>query len=174
MKKLIPKKSFLIFSFVIAGFSVITYVLGLFLVYGEIDKIENYYNNSESSSGREARVRAIKSASEKYEKEIDFLRKFFIQEGDEVRFIEQIENSAKDSGIKFELVSLNVREGDNKSIKEDVLVRMAIEGSWQQIISFIESIQRMEFGLSVEEVSIDANRPGLWSGFVEFLVFRNK
>ena len=174
MKKLIPKKSFLTFSFVTTGISVVVYVLGLLFVYGQIGKIESYYNNSESRSGREARVRAIKAAAEKYDKETESLRKFFIQKGDEVRFIEQIESAAKDSGIKFEIVSLNVRDGDNKSIKEDVLVRMAIEGSWQQTISFIESIQKMEFGVSVEEVGIDAGRPGLWSGFVEFLVFRNK
>ncbi|HEY4479879.1 MAG TPA: hypothetical protein VJB58_00195 [Candidatus Paceibacterota bacterium] len=174
MKNWIPKKTLIIASSVAAGLSVAIYVLGLFLVNSEIAKIETYYGDSESKLGREKRVAAIKTASEAYKEEIDVLRNFFIEKGDEVKFIETIEEAANVSGLKFEISALDVKSDQPKSTKEDVVVRMNVEGGWQETMIFLEKIEKMTFGVLVREISLDAKSLGVWSGFIEFVVFRNK
>lgn len=174
MKNWIPKKTLIVASCIGAGLSIAAYILGLFLVRSEIGKIEGYYSNSESKLGREKRVSAIKSASETYKNEISALRNFFIQKGDEVKFIEKIEEAAKTSGLKFEISALDVKPNQPKSIKEDVSVRINTEGGWQATMNFLDKIEKMNFGVSVNEVNLDAKSSGVWSGFVEFVVFRNK
>lgn len=174
MNNWIPKKTLIVSSLAATVTCIMIYTTGLFLVFGEIDKIEGYYTDTESKSGREERVRAIKFAADAYKQEIESLRKFFIQKGDEVKFIEQIEEAGRRSELAFEISDLSVKDASSKSEKEDVVVRVDIEGSWESVVSFLEELQKMEFGVLIEEVNLDAKNPGFWSGFIEFVVFRNK
>lgn len=172
MKNWIPKKIFLIITAITAAFCVILYFASLFLVLLEIKKIEDYYNNTESQSGKEERVRALKSIAETNKEYIQTLRGYFIQKGDEVKFIEQIEEISRKSSIQFEISSIDTKPNQVKNFKEDITVRMNIEGSWQNIMRFVDMLEKINFGVLVQNISLDAKTGDGWSGMVEFVIFR--
>ena len=41
-------------------------------------------------------------------------------------------------------------------------------------INFINKLEKMPFGVSVDNVDLTADSPGSWAGSVEFIVFRQK
>jgi Tfp pilus assembly protein PilO len=172
MNNWIPKNKTVRFAAITALFSVILYFGSLFLVSRETNKIENAYYSTESDSYKEEKFRAIKAVAETNKEPIQTLQDFFVQKGDEAKFIEQIENIARASGIKFEISSIDVKANQANSFKEDVNVKMKVEGSWQDAMYFIDRLGKMPFGVLVEDVSLNADTPGKWSGSVEFIIFR--
>lgn len=174
MKNWIPKKTFRASTLTIAIVCFVLYAASLFMVLMEIQKIKDYYNNIESQSGKEERARIIKSIAETNKKDIEMLREFFIQRGDEVRFIEQIEATGHKSNIQFEISSIDVKANQIKNFKEDVTIRMNIQGSWQNIIRFVDMLEKMNFGVLVQNINLDTKTSVGWAGSIEFVVFREK
>lgn len=174
MNNWIPKNKVIRFAVTAAIFSILLYFAGLLVVSNEIRKIENFYRDTNSESFKEEKFLAVKSIAEANKESIQTLRDFFIQKGDEVKFIEKIEEVARSSSIKFEITSIDVKTNQEKSFKEDVDVKMKIEGSWRNTVYFIDRLNKIPFGVSIEEINLDANTPGNWSGFVEFIIFREK
>lgn len=174
MNSWIPKNKIVKFAVTITLFSIALYFIGLFIVFREIKKIENFYHSTESEFSKEEKILAIKSIAEKNKESIQTLRDFFIQKDDEVKFIEQIEKIAKSADLKFEIISINVKSNQGDSFKEDVDVKMRIEGSWRNILYFVDKLGKVYFGVSVQNINLDTNPPGHWSGFIEFIVFREK
>ncbi len=174
MNNLIPKNKFVTFVIVIISLSVILYFVGLFIVLEIKKEIENSYYNTESKSSKEEKTRIIKNITEANKEPIQDLRNYFIQKSDEVEFIEQIEKLARDSGVKFDIVSIDVKTDQQDSFKENVDVKMKLEGSWQNIIRFVDKLEKMPFGVLVENMSLDTSTSGNWFGFIEFILFREK
>lgn len=174
MNNLIPKNKSVTFVIVIASLSVILYFIGLFIVLEIKKEIENSYYNTESKSSKEEKIRIIKNITEANKELIQTLRNYFIQKDDEVKFIEQIEKVARDSGVKFDIVSIDVKTDQQDSFKENVDVKMKLEGSWQNIIYFVDKLEKMPFGVSVENMNLDTGTSGNWLGFIEFILFREK
>lgn len=174
MQNWIPKKPVLLFTVSAAVFAVLLYITSLVVVWLEIKRIEDYYKTNESKSSIEEKTRILKSIAESNKYYIDILRNFFVKKGDEVKFIEQIENTAKESEIKFEISLIDVKPNQVKNFKEDVTVRMNIEGSWDSIMLFVDRLEKMEFGVSVQNLNLDTKLESGWSGFVEFTLFREK
>lgn len=174
MQNWIPKKSTLLFTVSTAVFVVLLYIISLVVVLLEIKRIEDYHKTNESKSSIEEKTRILKSIAENNKYYIDILRNFFVKKGDEVRFIEQIEQTAKDSEIKFEISLIDVKPNQVKNFKEDVTVRMNIEGPWDSIMLFVDRLEKMEFGVSIQNFNLDTKSESGWSGFVEFTLFREK
>ena len=94
---------------------------------------------------------------------------------DEVKFIEQIESTARSSGITFDISSIDIDPNqEDSAFKEDLIVKMNVEGSWNSVISFINKLEKMPFGAVIKSVKLDAPDLGKWSGSVEFNIFREK
>lgn len=174
MNNWIPKNKVIGLVITTALFSVILYFSGLFFVLNKIKKVEDFYHGTESESSKEERFLAIKSIAEANKEPIQILRDFFIKKGDEVKFIEQIEAVARASDIKFEIASIDVKANQTNSFKEDVSVKMKVEGSWGGIVSFLDKLKKMPFGVLIERINLDAPTSGGWSGFVDFIIFREK
>jgi Tfp pilus assembly protein PilO len=174
MNNWIPKSKIVKLAIATVSFSVILYFVGLLIILNEMNKIENFYGDTNSELFKEDKFWAIKSIAEKNKEPIQTLRDFFIQKGDEVKFIEEIEGLAKTLSIKFEIISIDVKANQLNSFKEDVSVEMKIEGSWKDVISFVDKLKKMPFGVSIEKVDLDSNTPGDWSGSVSLVVFREK
>lgn len=174
MNNWIPKNKVIRSAIAAAVFSILLYFVGLLVISNEIKKIEDFYRDTDSESFKEEKFWAVKSIAEANEESIQTLRDFFIQKGDEVKFIEKIEEIARASSIKFEISSIDVKTNQEDSFKEDVSVKMKIEGSWKDVVYFIDKLNKIPFGVSIEKVNLDANTPGNWSGFVEFIIFREK
>jgi Tfp pilus assembly protein PilO len=175
MNNWIPKNKTvrLAVSAVVLGIAL--YFVGLFFVLNQTKKVEDLYNNTEAKSSKGEEFLAIKSIVEANQEMIQTLRSFFIQKGDEIKFIEQIEKTAKNSDLKFDIVSIDVKENQgSSSFKEDVGVKMQIEGSWKNVASFENKLERLPFGVYVSSMNLDASVPGRWAGSVEFIIFREK
>jgi hypothetical protein len=174
MNNWIPKNKIVKFAIATAIFSVLLYFVGLWFVFNETKKVENFYRDTNSASFKEERFWTIKSIAETNKALIQNLRDFFIQKGDEVKFIEQIEAAAKNSAIKFETSSIDVNADPKNLFKENIDIKINVAGSWGNIISFLNKLEKLPFGVSIENVSLDANVPENWSGFIEFIIFREK
>lgn len=174
MSNWIPKDKTLKFFTALAALSVLLYFCGLFIVFREIKKVENSQRDTESESFKEKKFLAVKSIAESNEELIKSMRNFFIQKDGEAKMVEDIEEAAKNSGIKFEISSIDLKEDTASPIKDDVLVKIFIEGRWERVISFIDRLGKLPFGVSIEEISLDADSPGVWTGYVEFVLFREK
>jgi len=174
MNNWIPKNKNIMFVAILAFISIALYFGGLLIVLGETKKIETAFYNTESDSYKEEKIRVIKSITEINKESVKELQDFFIKKGDEVKFIEQIENVARSFAVDFEIMSINVKENKTASFKEDVILKMKIEGSWKEVMYFLNKLERMSFGVSIENLNLEANTPGNWSGIVEFIIFREK
>lgn len=174
MNNWIPKKRIIEIAAITALFSAILYFSGLFIVLNKINSIKNFYKNIESETSKEERFWIIKSIVEANKESIQTLKSFFIQKGDEVKFIEQIEETAEMSSIEFNIVSIDAKPNQEDLFKEDVVVKMNVEGSWKNIMFFLNKLEKMPFGVSIEDVNLDAKAAGSWTGFIEFVIFREK
>ena len=171
MNNLVPKKNIVRLAVSVALLSMVLYFGGLLFVLREINNKKNIYNSTESASYKEEKARVIQSIVETNKESITTLQDFFVLKGDEVKFIEQIENVAHLSGIKFEISSIDIKTDQAESFKEDVYIKIMLTGSWKNIMSFIDKLEKMSFGVLVEKINLDANYSGNWSGFIDFIIF---
>ena len=154
--------------------AILLYFGGLFIVFAEINKVENLYNNTESEFSKGKKFLVVKAIAEQNYDLISDLRSFFIQKGDEVKFIEEIEKVARTSGIKFDISSIEIKKDETDSFKENVEVKMKIEGSWKNIMFFANKMEKMPFGVLIKNLSLDADDSVGWSGSLDFIIFREK
>lgn len=174
MNNLIPKNKFVALALIMTLLSITLYFISLLVVLREKKEIEELYFNTESESAKEEKIRTIKYIAEVNKEPMQTLQNYFIQKDDEVAFIEQIEKVARVSGIKFEITSIDVVVGQTDSFKENVKVKMKLEGSWRNIMYFTDKLEKMPFGVLVENLNLDSGSSGNWSGPIEFIVFREK
>lgn len=175
MNSWIPRKKALHIALLATIAGLFIYIFGIYSVIYKIDAIESLLDESKTLILREEKGRVLKNVLEENQESIETLRKYFIVEGDEVVFIETIEEVGRQAGISYEIASIVPAKGKNESIvKEDVRVRVNTKGSWERIMNFINLVERMPFGAIVERVSLDIHPEGGWSGAVEFIVFREK
>lgn len=174
MNNWIPKNKIIKFAGAAALFGIALYFIGLFVVFGEANKLKNLYQNTESESSKEEKFLAIKSITEANKESLQTLEDFFVKKDDEVKFIEQIETTARTSAIKFEIVSIDVKANQPNSFEENVSVKVSAGGGWGDIMSFINKLEKMPFGVLIGNINLDANVPGSWAGSIEFVIFREK
>lgn len=173
MNSWIPKNKILKMALIAMVFSMALYFIILFLVIKETKKVKNFYQDTNSDSFKQEKFLAIKYIAESNRDLIQTLKDFFVQKGDEIKFIEEIELVANKSGVDFEIESIDLKADENDQ-KENIIVKIKTNGSWVDNIKFIDNLKKMSFGVLIQKVSLDADKPGNWSGFVEFIIFREK
>lgn len=173
-KNWIPKKQTVVITSIFLVLCIITYLGALIIANQKQKEIENIYRNSESEVSKQERKWILKSALSLYAEEISTLRNLFIKKGDEVNFIEKIESLGQQSGIKFEIKSIDLKNKTEDSFKEDINIKISISGKWENILSFLDSLEKMPFGALVDSVDLDTNAPGEWEGNISLIVFREK
>lgn len=172
MNSWVPKTNTKIFTALFLLLSISVYSFMFFVTKSKIDSIELAYSNTASSIAREEDARKIKSVAEENSGDIDFLMKYFVAKGDEVVFIEDVESLAKDSGIKFIITSITpVKAPGENSESKEISVKVNIEGAWSSMMSFLDGLEKLPFGVSVLSFSLDKSGGKGWSGNVEFIVF---
>lgn len=174
MTNMVPTKKFHTTSLLVLVVSAVLYLTSLFIVFGEINKIKNAHKDTESGVYRKERMEAILKAYEENKSHIDTMRNFFVQKGDEVKFIEHIEYLGKKSDIDFEIESIDFRPANADSVKEDVLIKIKIKGPWARINSFVDGLEKSHFGVLVKDLDIDKMEEGVWFGLVNVNLYRQK
>lgn len=173
MNNWIPKNKTVYLAAVSALLSVILYFGGLYIVGEGIKKVENFYSGTESASAKEQKFRAVKTVADENKDAIEILRSSFVKKGDEVKFIESIEETAASSNIKFDISSLDAKN-DASSFKEDIKITAKTEGSWKNTITFLDKIEKMPFTVSIDDVDLNSYSDGNWSSTIKLTVFREK
>src|SRR3989344_2067159 len=168
MNHWLPKKKLLNVSLLVWFLALVGYGVGVYLVNSKIDQIERAFSETESAVAQEERARVLSAIADQNKTEIKILRNFFVMVGDEVGFIEKIEEVARVSGVDFEIDSIAQAKVDPGSVKEDINLKINIEGSWREAMTFISKLEKMSFGVSIRNIDLDSRSKGLWSGFVEF------
>ena len=51
---------------------------------------------------------------------------------------------------------------------------MNISGSWANLIGFLDMLNKMSFGVSIQNLDLDVNSWGGWGGSINFIIFREK
>ena len=174
MNSWIPKNKIVKLAISMAFLSILLYIVGFYFVAGQAKKVEDFYNNIESKSFEGNKISAIKFAADTNSGNIQSARSFFVQKGDEVKFIEEIEKAAKDSELKFEISSIDVKNDIEQQFSDNIEVRMQVEGSWDNIFSMLNSLERLPFGVLINDVNLDTSGEGYWTGFINFTVFKEK
>ncbi|NLE07267.1 MAG: type 4a pilus biogenesis protein PilO [Parcubacteria group bacterium] len=175
MNSWIPKNIIVKLTVGMVVLSVLLYLTSLFFVTRQTKKVENLYVDMKSKSFESEKIQAIKSTLGSYNSNLQILRDFFVKKGDEVKFIEEIERVAKDADVKFEISAINVKSGDEQSLNDDIDVRMEIEGPWNDVIKTIDNLERLPFGVLVDNLNINTvGGEGYWSGSISFRVFKEK
>lgn len=174
MNNWIPKNKTLRFAVGLAIFSIVLYLAGILIVSIETKKVERSYSNTESDSFKEQKFWAIKSVVDTNEESIKYLKNFFVKNGDEVFFIEKIEEIARISNIKLEIVSIDIKPERADNFEEEVLVKIKVGGAWNSVMLFVNKLERMNFGVVIEDVNLDAETAGSWVGAIEFIFLKNK
>ena len=175
MNNWVPKRKSLQLTVLATLCSLLIYIFGIYSVATIISDIELSLQESRAALNREEAGQLLKKTLEDNAGYIDTIRDFFVVQGDEVEFIETIESMGQRSGVDFEISNINpVKSKDESAIKEDISVRVNVEGSWVECMTFFALIEKMPFGVFVENVSLDSLGKGDWSGSVQFLVFREK
>ena len=174
MNNWVPNKKIIRSAALITMVCTILYFTGLFVVISKINKIENSYNDIESSIYKQERVWTLKALAENNKEDIKTLRDFFIQKEDEVYFIEAIESTARKSGVLFEIASINEKPKEGDTFEQDILVKIDVEGSWPNILSLLDLLEKMPFGVSIENINLDVDSASKWSGFIELILFKEK
>lgn len=173
MENWIPPKNTIRITAAAATLCLVLYILAWLAVDGAIRKSENLYQSTESEVYKEEKSWAIKSAVEANKELIGTLRGFIVPKGDEVKFIETIEEAARLAGTKFEIESIDVKGDEANTYKENIKTKARFEGSWKNIFALMNRLEKLPFGISVQNANFDAQASG-WAGSIEFVVFREK
>lgn len=174
MHHLVPKKNLLLFSVSTTLVAILIYFTSQYIVQKEMDKVKNAHEDVESVLYKKERINALEVLVANNQDQINTLREFFIQKGDEVRFIEHIESIAKESGVDFEIGTIDFKQDDLSSITEDVLVKVDLRGDWKSLTMFVDKLEKSYFGVLISEVDINSSSPGNWFGRVTFKLYREK
>ena len=71
------------------------------------------------------------------------------------------------------MIDIKTKE-EGPSFKEDVSVKMNTEGSWTSILKLFDMLEKMPFGASIQNISIDSETRGAWTGSMDVIIFREK
>jgi Tfp pilus assembly protein PilO len=162
------------FSAVFASLCLLAYILGLLFMWVRIKNIEESYRNVETDLSKEQKALSIRSSVEKSSESIDKIRGFFVSKNDNLKFIEEIEKVARNSGIEFEIVSIDPKPNQEGSFKEDLEVKMKATGSWGNLGALLAKIEKMPFLVLVTKSDFILDEPGIWTANLHFEIYKEK
>ena len=117
-----PSKKTITFAIIVTSCFALTYFWGIYYVKTKTSEIRDSYKNVDSDLFKKERMKAIEVMAENNKDAISDLRNFFIKKNDEIKFIEYIERTAKDSNIDFEIKTITINTENTDLPKEDILV----------------------------------------------------
>ncbi len=171
MNSWVPKTNILVIACSFLAVSLLVYTFSLSVINRKISSIELAYSNTANTLATEEESRLIKNIADQNFESIDFVNKYFVQKGDEVGFIEDVENLAKSLGIKFNIVSITPVRPLEGSESTEISIKMNVEGSWSGAVRFLDKLEKMPFGVMVQNFNLDKSGGSSWTGSIDFIVF---
>lgn len=172
MNSWIPNKKIIVASSLTLFVCIVVYISFFILLKRKVHSIEVAYSNTASILSLEEQARVNRFIALENKDNIDFINQYFIERGDEVLFIEDIEKYARSLNLKFDIVSISpVKPTSSEVAIKETLVKMNLEGSWQNLIVFLDGLYKLPFGVSVQNFGFDKASNGIWGLTIEFVVF---
>ncbi len=156
MKNLtVAKKIFL--SLVVIN--VIVFGLYAFLFWKVIDRSQTTATLlAEERSDRQKNdaLQAIKVSLTENKDFISQIDSFFISPDGVVGFITFLEKLGKDSGVKINIgsVAVNPDSKDPKDFKENLKLKLEIEGTWQNVVYFLSRLENLPYRVQFDTATI--------------------
>ncbi len=114
----------------------------------------------------EASKQTTLSLLEETEREREELSKYFISSDDPTPFLELLESSARDAGVRLEVESLIPIDGGADGLKK-VQLSLVLEGTWRSVYHFTSLVERFPFATTITQSAFRLDsREGnaLWKG----------
>lgn len=156
MKNLtIAKKIFL--SLVVIN--VIVFGLYAFLFWKVIDRSQTtamLLAEERSDRQKNDALQAIKVSLTENKDFISQIDSFFIAPDGVVGFITFLEKLGKDSGVKINIgsVAVNPDSKDPKDFKENLKLKLEIEGTWQNVVYFLSRLENLPYRVQFDTATI--------------------
>ncbi len=168
MKHWIPsyKKIISFILLLIVCLSVYFYILSVVL--SNFKKVQNVYGDTGSDLFKKEKALKIKSIVLNNQDNLLKLDNFFLKKGEEVSFIESLEDFAVLNNLEMEINSIDTK--DIGGGKEGVVINIISKGDWGNIIKFLHKLERLDVGVSVDssQLFLDEDKWNLKIGFIVF------
>lgn len=126
------------------------------------EHVSRLVNEIETQSVEERTLASVKSLVVETASAREQLKRFFVERGGSVAFIELLESTARTAGAKLTIHSVAEEDvagvPDVKSLK----LSLAADGSWQSAIRFLGMLEYLPYQVAVEDVSLRTNESGRW------------
>jgi hypothetical protein len=175
MNKYIPDKKDLYGAVGMLAAGVLIFVAAIIAVSSKISTIYEESMQAETVAIGIEEAFIIKKDLAELHDEVSILNSYFIQSGDEVRFIEKLESVARASNVKIEISSIAVgKEPTQSAFTENLGMRIRFEGDRASIHNFLKRMESMPHAVSLGNFSFELLVDELWSGQIEVSVLKIK
>jgi len=83
-----------------------------------------------------------------------------VQEGDELAFITAVEAAAQAAGVTQSITLETVNQKERSKYEQAVPVRIVVNGTFGEVLRFMDALERMPYFLTTEAISVSGNRGG--------------
>ena len=173
-RKYIPTKKDL--SLAVGAALIGVVILGLIVlsISNNISRIKSEEEAAKAASEGVEQALFLKKSISDLAMEIATIDSFFVRSGEEVRFIEEIEERARQAGVVIEISSLVVSARKGSDIVEDLKMKVTFEGSWEKGRQFLSVLQSMPYAVSLTEADMRNLGEAGWRGQLNFSVMKIK
>lgn len=122
---------------------------------------------------RGSRELSVRQSLDEVRASTDDVLAYFIEEEKIPVFISVIEGVALENSISVDITSINLTGSPEDSMPRSLFVRLAGTGTWEDVITFVSSLDALPYALNIQSISLDAGEEG-WRVGVDLVQFVTK
>lgn len=159
----INSKIFLIFSFTVLVFV----IFGGWFLFNRISVLDKSIGETNISilnfTNDIKNLKSMESFLRESSEERKVLERAFVSEDGLVKFIEDLEENGKESGVDVEvnLATVSQDQSDSPSF------RIESRGSFSSVYKYLTSLENLPYEISINRTSLDSEGEGKWRGIYE-------
>lgn len=173
MKSWLPNSKIFRIAIVFFAITLLIYLFSLGALLKKKSEIKDHNSQTFSALTQEEDALRLQSILDTNKELIGSVRGFFIPKNDDISFIESIESVGETSGVRSEISSITPGKNKDEN-KETILVKTNFEGSWVSVMRYLDRLEKMDFGVYVQNINIESPAAGNWEGSVEFIIYKDK
>lgn len=188
MKKIKPIKK-IFFSILALNFIVAIVYAGMFLMVKiKNEHISSMLNDADRELKRDEFLLKTKLILNENSESISKLDEYFVKRDEVPKFIENIENLARNIGVDLNVayVSVEAETRNKDDFKELLKMRVEVIGSWDSVMTFVSALENLPFRVLIQSVAVTSDKsqeelffensssPSSWKGNIEFSVLKIK
>jgi len=141
-----------ILTIVVLG-AVALWVYFIVKTYAYKTEIESIRSEISATASRESYLVSVKNVFRDMDDNIKFIENRFINESNIPVLVEFLENEARLFEIKADIGSINIDPLSKNATFKILRIRINGSGSWANLVSFVNSLDTMEYAARIERVN---------------------